>query len=120
MGSFFDSFRDNVFSHTTKTFGYPCEWTSTDGLVSFSGLVHFKNPTEEVQIQGVEYDSDDWIMEYNAVDFPGLLDRVEQVNNVPEKISLDGKTFTVKNAYKVHDGGTIRANLILSNNDTDA
>ena len=54
MGSAFDQLKNTTFDITKKVFGYPCEWVAIDGGASFSGLVHFKNPTEELRLQAVE------------------------------------------------------------------
>ena len=72
-GSPFDIIRDTTFDITRKVFGYECSWTANSGGASFTGLVHFKNPTEEVRLVGVEYNENDWVMEYREGDFPRAL-----------------------------------------------
>lgn len=119
MGSFFDNLRNNVFDTTRKTFGYHASWTSRDGTKTFEGLVHFKNPTEEVRLQAVEYDENDWQMEYREGDFEGLFEFVEKQSDPPEKVCIDGKDYYVTNVIKIFDGGTLRANLKPINNDID-
>lgn len=119
MGSIFDTLRDLTFEHTKKVFGYEASWIARDGSESYVGLVHFKNPTEEVRLQAVEYDENDWIMEYKEGDFPTLFGLVEKQNDPPEKVIIDSKEYYVTNVIKVFDGGTFKANLKPINNDTD-
>lgn len=119
MGSPFDTMRDAVFNQTKNLFGYDCSWSARDGGATYTGKVLFKNPTEEVRLQGVEYDAEDWCMEYKHGDFPGLYERVEQRNDPPEIVTIDGKNYYVKNVVKVWDGATYRANLKPSDNDLD-
>lgn len=111
MGSPFDALRDQTFDQTTNVFGYDCIWNATDGGTSFSGKVHFKNPTSELRMVGVEYDEEDWTMEYKEGDFIGLYERVEARNDDPELVTIDGNLYYVKKIKKIHDGATYIAAL---------
>ena len=111
MGSVFDNLRDITFDTTKRVFGYRCSWTATTGGATYTGLVHFKNPTEEVRMQGVQYDQNDWQMEYREGDFPTLFNLVEERRDPPEVVNIDDQEYYVMSVVQIFDGATFRATL---------
>ena len=119
MGSFFDNLRDLTFDTTKDVFGYTCSWESRDLEATYEGKVHFKNPTDELRMQAVEYNPDDWQMEYKEGDFVGLKERVQRHDDNPEIVTIDSNKYYVMSVIMVSDGGTYRANLKPINNNLD-
>lgn len=117
MGSPFDVLRDNVFDTIKNVFGYECSWTAIDGGASYTGKVNFQNPTEVLKNIGVQYDENDWMMEYREGDFAGLFERVEKRNTPAEVVTIDSNNYYVMAVIQVHDGATYRAVLKPTNND---
>lgn len=110
MGSPFDNLQNLIFDTTKDLFGFECSWTAQDGGASYTGKVHFKNPTQKLKDIGVEFDPTNWEMEYRFGDFDGLQERVE-ARNSKEKVTVDGVEYYVINIDTDWDGKTYTAKL---------
>ncbi len=111
MPSAFDNMQSGVFGQARSLFGYPAAWVSVDTEAQWSGKVLFKNPTENIQNGSFAYDPYRYEMEYFDGDFPGLLERVEARNSVPETVTVDGKQYEVRDITAAFDGKTYKATL---------
>lgn len=107
----FDTMQAAVFEQAKNLYGYAAAWASVDGAASWSGLVLFRQPTENMNLAGTfQYDPYRYEMEYKFRDFPGLLERVENRGN-PETVTVDGKEYHVRDITADFDGKTYRATL---------
>lgn len=109
-GTPFDVLQSAVFETTKAVFGYECSWTAQDKGGSYSGKVHFSNPTEALRTIGVEYDPTAWEMEYKDGDFPGLKERVDRRDS-KERVNIAGTEYWVKQILTKFDGKTFVASL---------
>ena len=111
MPSAFDSLRNTVFDNTRAGFGRQAVWMAADGGASFSGLVHFNNPTESLKTLGFEFQVDAIEIEYREGEFEGLKERTDKRNS-SEVITIDGTEYLVRQVLQIHDGGTFLAKLV--------
>ncbi len=111
MPSAFQTLQNTVFEQAKSLFGYPCSWTSVDGVATWSGRVLFKNPTERLDVGTFQYDPFRYEMEYKNGDFPGLYERVEGRGNPPEQVEIDGVKYEVRDITAHFDGQTFKATL---------
>lgn len=111
MGSAFDSLRNSVFDTTKAVFGRQAEWIAADGGASFSGRVHFNNPTEALKVQGFEFQADAIEIEYREGEFAGLKERVDK-RGTSETITIDSTEYLVRQVVRIHDGSTYLARLV--------
>ena len=111
MPSYFDRLQKQTFDAAKSKFGFGASYTSADGLVTWEGTVLFENPTTPLKMAGMGYDPDLYTMEYRIGDLDGLRQRVD-ARQTQERITVDGNDYHVSNVDTVHDGDTLRANLI--------
>lgn len=110
MTSPFDGLQKAVFDATSNLFGYSASWTPANGGDLLTAKVHFKNPTEEVRLAGVQWSADEWTMEYFEEDFTGLKSAVDKRNS-KEKVTIGDSDFWVRKIEKNFDGKTYVASL---------
>ena len=79
-------------------------------------MVLFASPAEQHRLAGIQYDPNEYTMEYLDGQLPGLTHRVESRQYEPEVVQIDGIQYVVTNVTNVHDGLTHRANLVPDTN----
>lgn len=106
----FDALQTNVFRTAADTMGYVATWQAAAGGDTYTARVLFNNPTEQLKFVGVEFNADDWEIEYFLDDFPGLKDAVD-ARSSKETITIGEQDYRVRTVIKKHDGKTYRAQL---------
>lgn len=108
----FDRIQTTAVSVVKNTMGYDAVWIPSDNShpSGYSGRVLFKNPTENKELAGVEYDPNHYQMEYAEEQFPGLQELVG-ANNGGEQITINSVLYNVQNISTKFDGKTIIADL---------
>lgn len=108
----FDKIQATAVNVVKSTMGYDAAWIPSDSSFppGYSGRVLFKNPTENKELAGVEYDPNHYQMEYAEDQFPGLNTLVSS-NNGGEKITINNVLYNVQNISTKYDGKTIIADL---------
>lgn len=109
MSNPFDILQENSFNVVTATMGYDAAWTPLEGGDAQQGRVLFKDPTEMSELAGMEYSPVGFMMEYRFGAFSGLFESVRIGN--PEKVSVNGIMYYVRDVKSVYDGKTFRAKI---------
>jgi hypothetical protein len=108
----FDRFRTTANSVVRNIMAYAAVWIPSDGSKpeGYSAKVLFKNPTENKELAGVEYDPDHYQMEYTEDQFPGLRALVAD-NNGGEQVTLNNVLYNVQHINTKFDGNAVIADL---------
>jgi hypothetical protein len=104
MPNVFDTLKLSTFDIVARTMGYDCFWGQ------LSARVFLSEPTQAEALANLNYEPRMTVMEYRAGDFPGLFDAVR--SHDAEFVTINGRTFTVRDVQAVFDGDTYRAQLV--------
>lgn len=113
----FDGLSMNVFDIVTQTMGYDASWSPSSGGAEQTGQVLFSKPTQHIEkyqyrdkYGEIEYDPNQYRMEYKEPIFTGLKAAVDENEN--EIVEIDGiGSFIVMKVLQVWDGRTYIAML---------
>ena len=106
----FDAMSKNVFQATVAVMGYTAIWTPAGGGSTYTAQVHFNNPTSALEKFGIEFNPDEWRVEYYAEDFPGLKDLADERGS-NEVLNVAGVNWHVRTVVKKWDGKTYVVDL---------
>lgn len=112
--SYFDNIQKTVFQIASNVFGDNCFWLPLSGGAELNASVLYQEPSSKRSIDRNDYEIEDYSIEYNISDLPGLYDSVLRRNNEQIRIvKKDGTEikFWVDHAKKIFDGRTIKAFL---------
>ncbi len=112
VDNLFDGAQTAASKVVSNTMGYDAVWVPSDGShnAGYTARVLFKNPTENKELAGVNYDPDHYQMEYFEGEFPGLKTLVK-ANNGGEIVVIKSVGYNIQNVDTKHDGKTIIADL---------
>ena len=112
VDNLFDRIQKTAVNIVKKTIGYNAVWIPSDGSKpeGYSAMVLYKNPTENKEMAGVEYDPNHHQMEYSEEQFPGL-NTLVAANNGGEQVTINNVLLNVQNISTKYDGKTIIADL---------
>lgn len=110
MGNPFDTMASLVHDTTAVLMGYDAEWTPKAGGETQTARVNFRNPSEDGEIAGKKFTTEDGIMEYKQGEFSGLRESLAKNEKETIYVTLPaGSTaFTAFKARSVYDGKTFR------------
>jgi hypothetical protein len=111
MSRFSDKYAKLVFNATDSLYGDLCSWVSIDGMVNFTGLVCFQDPTAKELVETAEFVQVDPFMEFLRPAFPGLKDLVDAQS--PERVTIAGVPYYVTAVHQLSDGSICKAYLQL-------
>ncbi len=109
MPNSFDALATSVFKTTTAVMGYDAYWSpSFLPIPVLYARVHFKSPTlkerQILEMERVDFKSDDTIVEYLEPDFPNLEDSANRGGL--ESLEVEGVMYDVRSVIKKWDGRT--------------
>jgi hypothetical protein len=111
MVNVFDRLANKAFGVVSRVQGYPANWTPTDLSGLKSARVLYKDPTAVSKLLQLEYNPNNFALEYMQGDFPGLKELVDQNNTTPESIvitfevdPLSQVTYFVREVHTIVDG----------------
>ncbi len=112
VDNLFDGAQAAAGKVVSNTMGNVAVWVPSDGShpAGYTVRVLFKNPTENKELAGVNYDPDHYQMEYFEGEFPGLRELVGE-NNGGETVVIKSVTYNIQHVSTKHDGKTIIADL---------
>lgn len=102
----FDRLADTVFKTTTDVFGYDATWLPSNGGEIMNARVHLKEPNNEFELAGFEFNPRTHIMEWRKGDFSGLESNSATGN---ESVTVNGSVYHVLHVKAVADGKTFQA-----------
>lgn len=103
----FDGIQRQMFDTVSKMYGYNASWTPSAGGAAVTGRVLLKEPTNEYELNGVEFTPFLSIMEYRQGVLNGLMEAVRSKRN--ETVVVDGVEYFVRTCTAKYDGKTIVA-----------
>lgn len=113
----FDGLSMNIFDIVNQTMGYDVTWSPSGGGDEQTGRALFSKPTQHVESYQyrdeygkVEYDPNQYRMEWKEPDFVGLKAAVD-ANETTEVVVIEGNSFEVMKVHQVFDGRTYIAIL---------
>ena len=111
--SFFDDIQNLAFDIVTASFGDSAIWLPSDNSPEQTALVLYKDATDKHELSNVDYEIEQYLIEYKMGDFDGLKQSVGEGNNERIRITKDGITFEflVRRCTSKYDGKTIIAYL---------
>lgn len=119
MSKLFDRLERALFQIENRVFGekVPAIWISSDGSVTFSGIVLFCDATRKESVDQMSFTESDPYIEYLAPAFPGLELFVDsQGSSDPtEHITINGNYYVVTEVQRLRDGNNYKAYLQLVN-----
>lgn len=108
----FDGMQAAAYTVVSDTMGYNATWIPSNGSApgGIVGRVLFKNPTQNKELGGIDYDPNHYEMEYFAGVFDALKPLVD-LNNVSETVIISGNNYLVQGVKQNFDGKTFIATL---------
>ena len=106
----FDSLKKRTFDTVTKVMGYDATWN--DGIEVLTARVGFYDPSEKIELSGIDsWNPDQPFMEYRFEFFEGLKESVD--TGAINFVTIEGKGyFSVSEVKTKYDGDTFVARLI--------
>lgn len=116
MPSNFQSTIERIYAATLAEFGCAATYTSADGLLTWEGILHFKNPSQQTSLGELDIDPFSYQAEFLATSpLIGLHDRI-RVENTKEVLFVEQTPYIVTDSRLAHDGGTVKLSLTLDTN----
>lgn len=111
--SFFDDIQNLAFDIVTASFGDSATWHPFDNSPEQTAIVLYKDATSKHDLSNVDYDIEDYMIEYKMGDFEGLKESVGAGNNERVRMTKGNTTFEflVRRCISKYDGKTIIAYL---------
>lgn len=116
MNNTFDRLKVQAFGTTSRLMGYRCTWSPSEGGPSQTAMVTFMGPTEVIKVMDVEYNPNNYAMEYMSGTFPGLREAANS-NRLEEYVTIyqNGveKEYFVQVVNLKEDGDLCFAQLVI-------
>jgi len=109
MGTPFDGIQDALFETVKSVYGTDASWAPSTGGPALTAKVLFKEPTNEKELAGREYNPIQWIMEYKQGDFDNLFELVR--SGTSEMVTIDNQNYYVRTVTALYDGKTLKSLL---------
>lgn len=109
MSNLFDNIQKAVFGAVTDTFGYDASWQPSDASDFTTGRVLLKEPTNQSELGGIEYNPTTYIAEYHIPHFEGLKKAADEGRT--ETLTINNNEYYVRRVDAHWDGKTFIAIL---------
>lgn len=100
----FDHLQRSAVNKVNNLYGYSATWMPSIGGAPLTGMVLFKDPTNDMELDGIHFMPENRFAEYNELDFVGLKLAVD--GNSDETLDIEGTQYNVRVVKRKYDGKT--------------